>query len=35
MPLRAQLPNGVRIELAVDDSVADVIRILAQLPCSA
>lgn len=35
MPLRAQLPNGVRIELAVDDSVADVIRILAQLSCSA
>lgn len=35
MPLRAQLPNGVRIELAADDSLVDVLRILAQLPCSA
>lgn len=34
-PLRAQLPNGVRIELANDDSLADVLRILAQLSCSA
>ena len=34
MPLRAQLPNGVRIELATDDSLVDVLRVLAQLPCS-